>query len=372
MNNPDYRMYPHVFNVLTQKGQHMPPYFELLIDPYDNPALVEEAEKGIDGIDIPVYTGAGWYAYTLQDPSQRRAELFRAPQGAEEARLPRPRASGAAVPFVPRRDPALARPLAQRHRHRHDERAAGALLADGRQRMAHGERLAACRKRSGPSSISRAGSACRSRRRCRRAPTTKPPPDAFVQMPPTQTNKVQSLRYMSDPLPHDLLVAGPSVLNLFASIDQDDTNWIVSLKDVGPDVSVRTVREGERELPTDLPEREVARGWLKASHRAVDAETLQAGAALASAHARGAEAGHARRGDRIRHRDHGDGQSVPPRPPHLHRHCHQPTCRPASPAPPMPNTCPTTSAAAAPRCTRSTMTASGPRICCCRSFRNNA
>ena len=68
-------------------------------------------------------------------------------------------------------------------------------------------------------------------------------------MPPTQTNKVQSLRYMSDPLPHDLLVAGPSVLNLFASIDQDDTNWIVSLKDVGPDVSVRTVREGERELP---------------------------------------------------------------------------------------------------------------------------
>ena len=35
MQNADYRMYPQVFNVLTQKGQHMPPYFELLIDPYD-------------------------------------------------------------------------------------------------------------------------------------------------------------------------------------------------------------------------------------------------------------------------------------------------------------------------------------------------
>ena len=33
MANPDYQMYPHVYNVLTQKGQHMPPYFDLLIDP---------------------------------------------------------------------------------------------------------------------------------------------------------------------------------------------------------------------------------------------------------------------------------------------------------------------------------------------------
>ena len=89
-------------------------------------------------------------------------------------------------------------------------------------------------------------------------------------MPPTQTNRIERLRYLSDPLPHDLLIAGPSVLNLFASIDQDDTNWIISLRDVGPDVSVRTAREGEREIPTDLPSRELTRGWLKASHRALD------------------------------------------------------------------------------------------------------
>jgi len=89
-------------------------------------------------------------------------------------------------------------------------------------------------------------------------------------MPPTQTNRIEKLRYLSDPLPHDLLVAGPSVLNLFASIDQDDTNWIISLRDVGPDVSVRTAREGEREIKADLPSRELTRGWLKASHRAID------------------------------------------------------------------------------------------------------
>ena len=33
------------------------------------------------------------------------------------------------------------------------------------------------------------------------------------------------------------------LLNFFAEIDQDDTNWIIVIKDVGPDASVRTVRE---------------------------------------------------------------------------------------------------------------------------------
>jgi putative CocE/NonD family hydrolase len=89
-------------------------------------------------------------------------------------------------------------------------------------------------------------------------------------MPPTQTDTIQRLRFMTDPLPEDTLVAGPSALYLYAAIDQEDTNWIVILKDVGPDVSVRTAREGERSVPTNLPERELTRGWLKASHRALD------------------------------------------------------------------------------------------------------
>jgi putative CocE/NonD family hydrolase len=97
-------------------------------------------------------------------------------------------------------------------------------------------------------------------------------PDAFVQMPPTKTMKIERLRYMTEPLAEDTLVVGPISLTLYAEIDQEDTNWIVVLKDVGPDVSVRTQREGERFVPDDLPERELTRGWLKASHRAVDSE----------------------------------------------------------------------------------------------------
>jgi predicted acyl esterase len=44
-------------------------------------------------------------------------------------------------------------------------------------------------------------------------------------MPASQTNRIQKLRYLSEPLAEDVTIAGPSVLNLFASIDQDDTNW---------------------------------------------------------------------------------------------------------------------------------------------------
>jgi predicted acyl esterase len=95
-------------------------------------------------------------------------------------------------------------------------------------------------------------------------------PDAFIQMPPTQTREISKLRFMTDPLPCDVHIAGPSALYLNASIDQEDTNWIIILKDVGPDPSVRTAREGEMNIPDDLHERELVRGWLKASHRALD------------------------------------------------------------------------------------------------------
>jgi putative CocE/NonD family hydrolase len=94
-------------------------------------------------------------------------------------------------------------------------------------------------------------------------------------MPLTQTREISKLRFLSEPLPDDLLVAGPSVLNVWAAIDQADTNWIVVLKDVGPDPSVHTAREGEWEVPAGLHERELTRVWLKASNRALDPERSQ-------------------------------------------------------------------------------------------------
>jgi len=63
------------------------------------------------------------------------------------------------------------------------------------------------------------------------------------------------VKYLSPALPADLEVIGPAAMNLFASLDQDDTNWIVKLSDVAPT---------GKEAP-------MSKGWLKASHRALDA-----------------------------------------------------------------------------------------------------
>ena len=63
------------------------------------------------------------------------------------------------------------------------------------------------------------------------------------------------VKYLTPPLDEDLTMIGPGALCFYASIDQDDTNWIVKLFDVdekGEDVlSMGTV-------------------YLKASHREVD------------------------------------------------------------------------------------------------------
>jgi hypothetical protein len=269
MANPDFRMYPQVYSVLTQKGQHMPPYFGLLIDPYESAERVAAAERDLANIKVPTYTGSGWYAYTYKTHLNGAQNYFE--------RLDAPKKLMFGGPAH------LERPFHSLHSEVlrwHDHWLKGIdtgvmdeppvrywVMGANEWRTANDWPLPETQWTK---------FYLNSWERLQTAPFTPAsvddelPPDAFVQMPPTHTNAIQKLRYLSDPLPHDTLVAGPMVLNLFAEIDQDDTNWIVSFKDVGPDVSVRTVREGERELRTDLPEREVSRGWLKASHRALD------------------------------------------------------------------------------------------------------
>jgi predicted acyl esterase len=269
MANPDYRMYPNVLNLLAQKGQHMPPIFDLFIDPYDKQEVVERAEAGLAKIKVPFYTGSGWYGYTYKTHLNGAQNYF--------ANVDAPKKLMFTGPAH------LERPFRSFHQEMlkwYDHWLKGIdtgvlreppvkfwVMGENRWRYADGwpppdtqwtklylkswERLSAEPFVAG--SVDQFS-----------------PPDAFVQMPPTQTGVIQKLRYLTDPLPDDVLVAGPIVLNLFAEIDQDDTNWIVVLKDVGPDVSVMTVREGERELPKNLSERELTRGWLKASLRAPD------------------------------------------------------------------------------------------------------
>ena len=79
-------------------------------------------------------------------------------------------------------------------------------------------------------------------------------PDAFVQQPPDETAALSSVQYLTEPLEADTEVTGPVMIRLYGSLDQDDGNWIISLRDVRP-----TGKEVE-----------LTKGFLKASHRAID------------------------------------------------------------------------------------------------------
>ena len=269
MANPDYRMYPNVFNLLAQKGQHMPPYFDLLIDPYDKEEVVERSEADFAKIKVPVYTGSGWYGYTYKTHLNGAQSHF---------------ANIAAPKKLMFTGPAhLERPFHSFHHEIlkwYDHWLKGIDTGVMREAPVKFWVMGENKWREATDwplpETEWTKLYLRNWERLTPEPFTPAsvdqftPPDAFVQMPPSQTTVIQKLRYLSEPLARDTLIAGPAVLNLFAAIDQDDTNWIVVIKDVGPDVSVMTVREGERELPKNLPEREVTRGWLKASHRALD------------------------------------------------------------------------------------------------------
>jgi len=274
INNPDYKMYAHLWGVLTQKGQRNGGLYNTLVNPYEDPNAPVEAEDLFRRIKIPFYTGSGHYAYNYKLHWQGMQHWYQGVQGVPKKMIING-PSHMERPFWEMHDEIL-----RWYDHWLKGIDTGILeeppvkywvMGENRYRTAQDwpipgtqwtkyylhswERLKT--QPHLPASQTQA---------------VDREPDAFVQMPPTKTMKIERLRYMTDPLPEDTLIAGPISLTLYAEIDQEDTNWIVVLKDVGPDVSVRTHREGERHVPDDLPERELTRGWLKASHRAIDPE----------------------------------------------------------------------------------------------------
>ena len=80
------------------------------------------------------------------------------------------------------------------------------------------------------------------------------PPDGFYQPPLFVTDDVLSVTYRSPALHQDTKVIGPCAVYLYATIDTEDTNWIVRISDVDP--------QGKAAQLTT--------GWLKASHRELD------------------------------------------------------------------------------------------------------
>jgi predicted acyl esterase len=71
---------------------------------------------------------------------------------------------------------------------------------------------------------------------------------------PGQTSN--NVTFTSAPMAQDLEISGPLALHFWASIDSDDCNWFVQVRDVAPDATTSIV----------------SKGWLKASHRELDEE----------------------------------------------------------------------------------------------------
>jgi len=268
-NNPDYRMYPHIFNVLERKGKLAQGFFNDIINPYE-PENYEEIEKEMQKINIPFYTGAGYYAYTYK---MHLFNAFRHWQHCYSAPFKKLLINGPA--HLPRPWTAFHDEVLRWYDYwlkgintgiKDEPRVKIWVMGANRWRYSDEWPL----KETQWTKLY-----LDSWERMRWEPFTPSSrdgidaPDCFAQMPLTQTRIVQKLRYMTDPLQEDLEVTGPLSLHFWAEIDQEDANWIIIIKDVGPDVSVQTAREGEMERP-QVPEREITRGWLKASHRAVD------------------------------------------------------------------------------------------------------
>ncbi len=275
MKNSDYRMYAMIFNMVDMKGQVNPAAFEVLINPFAPEGQEKTADESFKKIKIPVYTGSGWYAFTYKFHLCGAQSLW---AGLNNLNKEIPRKLMFCGPaHMERPFHQYANEVVRWYDHWFKSIENGIMDEPKVKFWVEGKNQWLAADDWPVPETEWTKLYLHSWERLRSEPF--PPlsredvevPDAFVQMPPTHTNKIQRLRYLTDPLPKDTLVAGPISLTLYAAIDQEDTYWIVILKDVGPDVSVRTARSEEREIPTNIPERELTRGWLKASNRALDA-----------------------------------------------------------------------------------------------------
>lgn len=276
MRNPDFVMYPNIYNILTMKGQVFPALFDALIDPFETEETMLAAAGNLAAIRVPIYLGASFSAYTYKRHLLGMLHAFRAIDAPKKLML-----SGPAQPERPFH--AFHDEMLRWFDHWMKDVDTGVMQEPAVKVWVTGANRWRNADDWPPRNTQWTKLYLHSWGRLRGEPFEErsrqdsPEPDGFLQMPPTRTDEIQKLRYLSEPLSGDLLVMGPIALTFHAAIDAADTNWIVILKDVGPDNSIRTARDGEMRVPHDLREREITRGWLKASYRAVDAARSEPG-----------------------------------------------------------------------------------------------
>lgn len=275
MQNPDYKMYVEMYNLLTMKGEYNPfgSLFQDLLYPYDNEQMLAFAYDKIDRINkfnIPVYTGSGQYAIDYHFHWQGAQNWFKELTVPKKMQLGGPCHSER--PFH-----SFHNEIIKWYDYWLKGIDTGIMDEPPVRYWVTGENKWRYTSNWPVPETKWTKFYLHSWERLREEPIDPYArdgyeiPDAFVQMTPLLTDQISKLRYMTPPLADDTLIAGPISLNFFASIDSDDTTWIVTLKDLGPDYGDRTGREGEREQPV-LHEKELTHGYLRASMRELDKE----------------------------------------------------------------------------------------------------
>lgn len=245
----DLQQHPALWNV-GRNPDRVPPFFDVLAHPFDGPFYWERsASSKYDKISIPAYCSSGWWAYGhmhLRGAFQNFAEIPAPTKLYIESRVE------AAAPM----DDDYNAEAVRWYDHWLKGEPNG-IMEEPRVRV-HVRSEGFRQDNEWPIAgtqwtdfhLGRFG-------RLQRMPEdVDGHPDVFLQQSVQETRSVSTLEYATPPLNSDLTVIGPVALYLHGEIDASDTNWMVSLLDVAPN-GTRT---------------ELTRGFLKASHRKLDAD----------------------------------------------------------------------------------------------------
>jgi predicted acyl esterase len=248
--DPDIKNYPNFFYMLKHPKQ-TPVFLDLLLNDYDGPYYWEgEGSTKFDKVKVPVYTGVNWGRPWFVDEA---FDCYQGVQGPKKILM---------APLPPMVD----RPFHEHHEEIirwYDHWLKGIdtgmmdeppikMFVGGTREWRFEEEWPLARTKWQDFFL-------RPRNRISEEPeamdTDSVPPDGFYQAPLRVSDVIGVVKYATGPLPAELEITGPCALYLYAAIDTDDTNWMAKLLDVAPTGKAT----------------EITTGWLKASHREIDA-----------------------------------------------------------------------------------------------------
>lgn len=245
LKNPDIRAFPNLYHLANYPHKN-PVFFDLMVNPYDGPFYWERSVyKYLDKVKIPTYTVGTWYHFfggkahwNLYNGLKTEKKIMMRPHG---------------FPTRPWRDDLDV--VIRWYDHWLKGIDTGIMDEPPIKMWVSGINEWRSENEWPPKGAEVTKLYLRPWEELSLEPELyQDEPDGFFQQPLHVSNKRDSVKYMTAPMSRDMEVIGPGAFYFYASIDQDDTNWIVKLSDVDKDGS---------ELP-------MGTNYLKASHRALD------------------------------------------------------------------------------------------------------